>query len=276
MKYCVFLFSILLAGASSQNPLPLSPNSSPLPKIAGVMVQGEELVYEVSWSFFKLGKIRVLILPPSSPNMGIAYSSVAYSDSYDLPFVDFHALSTSDMDSTLFTKGASLFEKKEDKWLRQNYFFTPSTRTYVTENSFVKDIRSQPTQRPTFDTLKLSYDHFQDGTSILYFARAHSHDQRAIAVPTLVRGKAGKTNFYFPAERTSETVDAVLYPIKVVEMEGKAEFEGIFGMTGEFTGWFSDDEASVPIKAKMKVILGSITLELKEWKRSGWLPPKAE
>lgn len=233
-------------------------------------------MYEVRWTFFKLGRIRVIAVPPASPNADIVYSSLAYSDSYDLPFVDFHAFSTSDMDSTLFSKGASLFEKKDDKWYRQFYYFAPATRTFVTEHAFVKDIQSQPMQPPTFDTLKLSYDRFQDGTSILYFARAHAHDQRAIAVPTLVRGKAGKTNFYFPAEHTTESIDAVQYPIKVLEMEGKAEFEGIFGLTGDFTGWFSDDTVAIPIKAKLKVILGSITLELKEWKRAGWSPPKAD
>jgi hypothetical protein len=276
MKFSAILLSFVIAGMTALDRTTPYPDASTVSHITSVMLPGEELVYEVSWMFFKLGKIRIKTLPPSSANSVIAFSSVAYSDSYNLPFVDFHALSTSDMDSTLFSKGSSLFEKKEDKWFRQIYLFSPSTRTYVTENSFVKDIHSQPMQPPTFDTLKLSYDRFQDGTSILYFARAHAHDRRAIGVPTLVRGKAGKTNFYFPAEHTTETIDAVSYPIKVVEMEGKVEFEGIFGLTGDFVGWFSDDGAAVPIKAKMKVILGSITLELKAWKRFGWSPPKAD
>ncbi|MEO8168189.1 MAG: DUF3108 domain-containing protein, partial [bacterium] len=157
----------------------------------------------------------------------------------------------------------------------QIYYFTPSTRTYVTENAVVKDIHSAPLAPLTYDTLKLSYSRFQDGTSILYFARAHAYDLKPTSVATLVRGKAGITNFYFPGERTTETIDAVSHPIKVIQIEGKADFEGIFGLTGDFVGWFSDDAAAIPIKAKMKVILGSITLELKEWKRPGWSPPGA-
>jgi hypothetical protein len=242
--------------------------------VKSVMQPGEELVYEVSWSFFKLGKIRVLLVPPKAPE--VSYSSIAYTDSYDLPFVDFHAFSSSEMDSMLFSLGSMLFEKKDGKGFRQIYRFDPSTKYYVTESAHVNDVSAQPSQPLTFDTLRLAYDRFQDGTSILYYARSHAHDTRAVAVPTLVRGKAGKTNFFFPAERTSLEIDAVAYPIRVVELEGKAEFEGIFGLTGDFTGWFSDDDAAIPLKAKMKVILGSITLELKEWKRGNWLPPKAE
>jgi hypothetical protein len=44
-------------------------------------------------------------------------------------------------------------------------------------------------------------------------------------------------------------------------------------MTGEFTGWFSDDEAAVPIKGKLNVLLGSVTVELIQWKRDSWSPP---
>ena len=52
------------------------------------------------------------------------------------------------------------------------------------------------------------------------------------------------------------------------------DFISIFGLTGYFEGWFSNDEASIPIVAKMKVLIGNITLELKSWKREGWIPPK--
>lgn len=273
MRFSSILFLLVVAFTAESTNTPVSSTAA---KVAGVMMPGEELLYEVSWTFFKLGKIRVITLPSPNPDSGVVYSAVAYSDSYDLPFVNFHAFSTSEMDSTLFSKGSTLFEKRDTSWFRQIYHFFPMSRLYVTENSYVREIKSPPLFPSIFDTMKLSYDTFQDGTSILYYARAHVNDHRAVAVPTLVRGKAGKTNFYFPAERTTETIDAVDYAIRVLEMDGKVEFEGIFGLTGDFAGWFSDDEAAVPIRAKMKVILGSITLELLEWKRPGWSPPRAD
>ncbi len=243
--------------------------------VSGVMQPGEELIYEVSWGFFKLGKVRV-VTHPAPLEKGSAFSAAAYSDSYKLPFVDFHAISTSEMDSSLFSYGSSLFEKKEKNWFRQIYYFNTATRTFVTENATVQKPESPPMAPPVYDTLRVSFNRFQDGTSILYFARARVHSGVAVRVPTFVRGKAGYTNFYLPTQKTSVSIDAVPYPIKAVELEGKAEFEGIFGLTGEFTGWFSDDAAAVPLKAKMKVILGSITIELKEWKRAGWSPPRAD
>ncbi len=257
-----------------QSQTTISSDSFPRARIAEVMHSGEELVYEVSWTFIKLGRIRVKTQPAITP--GAAFGSIAFSDSYDLPFVDFHAVSTTEMDSSLFSKGATHYENKDGNEFKQIYHFNPSAKILVTENILVKGSRAQASSSTTFDTLKASSSRFQDGTSILYYARAHVHDRQGVRVPTFVRGKAGFTNFYFPSEQRDVSIDVLPYPIRTREFEGLAEFEGIFGLTGEFTGWFSDDAAAVPIKATMKIILGSIAIELKEWKRPGWTPPSAE
>jgi hypothetical protein len=52
------------------------------------------------------------------------------------------------------------------------------------------------------------------------------------------------------------------------------EFSGIYGLTGPFEGWFSNDDARVPIRANMEVMLGSVKVELIGWNRGGWNPPR--
>jgi hypothetical protein len=66
------------------------------------------------------------------------------------------------------------------------------------------------------------------------------------------------------------------YPVDVVHFDGNMDFVGIFGLTGGFEGWFSNDEARVPILAKMKVLIGSVTVELMKWTRPGWNPPRGK
>jgi hypothetical protein len=48
----------------------------------------------------------------------------------------------------------------------------------------------------------------------------------------------------------------------------------LYGLGGKFEGWFSADDSRVPIKARMKVYLGNINIELKKWIRTDWTPPK--
>lgn len=46
--------------------------------------------------------------------------------------------------------------------------------------------------------------------------------------------------------------------------------KGIAGITGPFKGWFAADKQRVPLKAELKVFVGSVKVELEDWK--GWEP----
>jgi hypothetical protein len=115
----------------------------------------------------------------------------------------------------------------------------------------------------------------QDGLSLFYFAREHALEKRQARIPTFVDTNEVTTNINFGIEHEEEEIDAVKYPIDVMKLDGRADFVGVFGLTGGFEGVFSNDVAGIPITARMKVILGSVKVELKSWKRDNWIPPKA-
>jgi hypothetical protein len=97
---------------------------------------------------------------------------------------------------------------------------------------------------------------------------------KSVNVPCFVNEKyvTTKINFYTDIQRAE--IDAEDYDIACFRLDGRMDFISIYGLTGYFEGWFSNDEASIPIVAKMKVFLGNVKLELKQWKREGWKPPK--
>jgi len=97
-------------------------------------------------------------------------------------------------------------------------------------------------------------------------------------IPTLVEGKIAPTDISFEAGSESQEIDALSYPLRVRKFTGMAHWQGgtEAGLKGEFTGWISDDDAAVPVVAEVKVLLGSIRLELESWTRPGWVPPSAE
>ena len=71
-------------------------------------------------------------------------------------------------------------------------------------------------------------------------------------------------------------LDAVDYDVKTLYIKGDAQWTGTYGMSGRFEGWFSDDEAHIPIVAKMSLYVGAATIELVSWKRGNWQPPRAD
>ena len=66
-------------------------------------------------------------------------------------------------------------------------------------------------------------------------------------------------------------LDAFQQPIEAVELNGSTTIKGIAGFSGAYQGWFSTDGRAVPLQAKLKVFIGSVTVELENWKN--WTPP---
>jgi len=190
--------------------------------------------------------------------------------------VDVHPRDYTEMDTAFYSLGLRSLDKKEGSWLAQQSRSDSVHRMVLIEKWWQKDVHSPLYTPSIYDTVYMEFPRYQDGLSLVYFARKHVMDSAHIRVPTIVYGKKGFTQFYFTRNRTTEEIDAVPSPVRVVKFHGKAEFEGIFGLTGEFKGWFSDDAAAVPVKAEMKVILGNVKIELAHWKRKGWTPPVLE
>ncbi len=266
----ILLLPVLLIGSvlPAHDGAPAPPDDpSSLLTARTVFGEGEDLVYEVTWTFVKLGTIHIKTLGN--------FRAIAYIDSYEgLPFVTLHSVHYTEMDSTLHTTGGYALDKTGDIWEGLKYLPDASTKTVAVEQLYSKDPASPPYKRELKDTLHLQSPLFVDGLSIGYFPRLFIHATKTVAVLTLLKGNLGKTTFYFDKEKTTETIGALDEPVRVIEVEGTTDAVGIFGMTGAFTGWFSDDDAAVPIKGKLKVLLGNVTVELIKWNRKGWHPPQ--
>lgn len=235
---------------------------------SGILLEGEELVYNVRYAFFDLGQVRIRTYGKTQTGRFQTYHSKAFIDSYKgVPLADLHASFESWIDTACFSRRFMGKTKDGKHWEYARYEFEYDSNRVRVESGRRDSIVEQR------DTMSIDKS-YQDGLSIFFFARDKVRSGKRMNVPTFVKEKSVNTYIDFKNKRTSVEIDAVDYPIEVVEFEGKAEFVGLFGLTGDFEGWFSNDEARIPIRAKMKVIIGSITLELMEWKRPGWTPPR--
>ncbi len=239
---------------------------------AGMFVVGEDLLYEVSYSIFSLGTVRIEVIDTARCGAEMEYRAKAFIDSYKgVPFVNLHYVFYSEICRGMYSNFFASDDTKD-----------PSRTPYVTYDfQYDKNlVRVEMGEKPGHLAAKQIVDtvtsRYQDGLSLFFYARAHLHDRGAMDVPTYVNEKKVTTFINFVGKREKQEIDAVKYPIATVKLEGRADFVGIFGLTGGFSGWFSDDEAAVPIVAKMNVIIGSVHLELIKWQRPGWNPPRAQ
>jgi len=227
---------------------------------------GEDLTYVVKYAFFNLGEVRFRVLEKTKINNKPVYKTIAYIDSYpDLPFVSLHQIYESYIDSSLFP--LKFFAK----------IFGDDT--VFVEYNFIGNSKVEM-QKGKIDGSKLWLDstaktdkRMQDGLSILYYARMNFGEQRTVSIPCFVNEKEEAAVINFFTDREPVLIDAVDYEIDCLRLDGRTDFVSVYGLTGDFEGWFSNDSFSVPIRARMNVIIGSVNLELIKWNEKLWSPP---
>ena len=237
-----------------------------------MLLVGEELEYTVSYSFFTLGTIRIKVVGVSEKNGRRIYRAQAFIDSAPgLPFVDLHVLFESEFDEEVYAYSwVSKDSTKEQLTFLSYKFDYENNRVFVE-----KSVQKLGAQRVVeeLDTVAIT-GKAQDGLSLFFFAREHLFHQGQVNVPTVIGNEAVKTTIAFLNKQSSVEIDAREdKPVDVLEIQGRANYSGVFGMTGAFSGHFSNDMARVPIVARMKVLIGSIYIELAKWNRQGWQPP---
>ncbi|MBR9975397.1 MAG: DUF3108 domain-containing protein [Bacteroidetes bacterium] len=235
---------------------------------------GEELQYEVSYLGIGLGTISTRVNAVQTGAGERRISAECLIRTYKgVPFVTLNTLFQTVMGDSL---ESLRFRNREylagEKVFKEILYTFPKNldRVYISE-----EVERHP-EWAKQDTLELEGKRWQDGLSLFYYARAFSHDRRRCKVPVLMYRTKATTEIHFGVKEEEEDIDAVEYDIRCTKLEGETGFTGIFGLTGGFEGWFSDDEAAIPIRAKMHVLIGSINIELVKWKRKGWKPPRAE
>ena len=274
----LWVISVIAAPAIAQkkkpDPPPPSKEYAKLlanPPNMGVFQRGEELTYEVKYLTFKLGTITARCTGIDTVKGRVFSRMECLIRSYKgVPFVDLLTRFQSTVDDGHATVSFSTKERVKDTLNKYiNYTFLRNRDAVAITDRIGNDIVPE-----RLDTLSLDGKRWQDGLSILFYARAHAHQRHTDYVPALIYHQKATTKINFGVKTEAIDIDAVNYPVETWKLDGETGFTGIFGLTGGFEGWFSKDGAAVPIYAKMHVILGSVRLELISWKKPGWNPPR--
>lgn len=235
-----------------------------------VFMAGEELEYSVSFLGIRLGTIKIVTEGNQTVGNMPVVKGKAHIDSHpNIPFVSLHAVFESWMAATGTHSLQFVANTQEDKesWMYDKYTFDYTGKMVKTEKYLDKQLK----EKKVFNTAKK----WNDGCSLFFTARHLLKSGKTLRIPTIVKEDTVFTTIaYKDAKVENVEIDALDYEIRTVHFQGEANWTGVYGITGKFDGWFSDDEARVPIRAKMKLYVGNADIELVRWKRPGWTPPK--
>ncbi len=234
-----------------------------------VLFEGEELYYEVNYSFINIGWAKFNTEKvPGKENFFICRSKLKSNNSLPIVNVDYDFISEIELkDKKIITHRFTAYEYKDGKK-------SVLVCDFNNDSGFISFKKTGFDNNTEIDTKILTSTQFQDGLSIFYFARANTNKDQAEYVPVMMHTDTSLMKIDYSSKKTSVEISEADYDIASVYLEGFSYFKAVFGLTGDFSGWFSYDEARIPLIAKLQVEIGSITLELKSWKHGNWQPPR--
>lgn len=228
---------------------------------------GEILTYRVSYLGITLGEITVETKEQLKFKGKSVYDITGEIKSASgIPFASIHQILSSKVHkSAKYTMQATAKMKEGDKWNYDTLFCHYDDKKL----NFVSWRGGKKVKSEEFDINKT----MSDGVSLFFLARTYLDSKYNISIPTFMGVDTASTRLYFTGKTENIEIDAVEKPIKTKYFHGSADWEGPYGLQGDFEGWFSDDDAHVPITANVKVILGDVSIELISWTRKNWRPP---
>lgn len=229
---------------------------------------GEELQYEVSYLGVKLCKILVTTKGKEKFGNISVIRIKTKVDTYSIPYVSFNGTFESLVDIALTHSHQFIVNSKLRKqpWEFQKVVF---------------DYSSGKAIHGKWHGSKIIYDNkfgikgkWNDPISLVFLTRQFSSVKRKISIPTVMDIHKFNVSINLTGKKENITIDALSYPIKSIYLTANADWKGVYGLSGKVETWLSDDNARVPLLAKVDLTIGNVTIELVKWKRSGWIPPK--
>jgi hypothetical protein len=236
---------------------------------SAVFEDGEELNYNVYYSFINIGLARFTTERiTGKSDRFICRSRLKSNDA--LPFVDVNYEFISEVE----VKNGSVIPHKFTAYEYKDGKTSTLICNFYYDSGFVAIKKTGYSGNTEIDKKIISSTLFQDGLSIFYFARMNSALNESKNVPVIMYIDTALMKINFNPQKTDIDIDPVDYDVNSLHLDGFSYFTAVFGLTGDFEGWFSNDDARIPLKAKLQVKIGNVTLELQSWKRKNWTPPK--
>lgn len=233
------------------------------------MEVGEELTYTAYYGFINLGEVHFKVTHYDSKTKKY-YAVAELKSNKSIPLVNINYW----FETTMTSKNDSLYSSRFYSTEFKDKDISHIDYTFDYDNNVIrakkdKNLVSEEEKEIAIDENKK----FQDGLSLFYNARVQSIKNKNYIVPVYINEKESTVTYSFNFNKDVISSDIVDYDVDVIKIVGTAHFVGVFGLTGEFIGWMSNDKYRIPLKAKFNVSIGSVTLELTSYKRKNWKPP---
>ena len=232
----------------------------PAPTMGKLLSVKEEFVYNVTYSFFTLGKIYVeTVYDTTFQGKNCFYLKTEIRSNHHIPLVgkeiNRYGSFVEVADSLPRTLQFWFDNVDEDIMQETRYFFDRDSGKVFTYEM------GEPV-----DTLELE-EPASSGHIVFYLSRLFAGTREPYDIPIYINHEKGRLRAESNPRVKMRKYEAFEEPIPVYKAEGFANIDGPFGFNGRFISFFSADKWRVPLEGNVKVWLGYAKIRLIEYSR---------
>jgi len=235
----------------------------------------EYLEYDVYWKFLNLGKIRVWTKVEGDS----IYSRIHVESNPYIFFVNVNYTFESKFHKeNPFTSYLNVYETKNGLPLKTTFLRKENeivAKQFDIRNGTVIGQKSIPYPDIYYHGITAFFvaRKLCGAGVVVYLPLLFATEEKLERPPFII--KVEKVRFDFLEQKEDVKISAFDSEVQTIKFNGYASFvsKELAGITGEFSGWLSDDWARVPIKATFNTFLGIVRLELSKWEKDKWKPP---
>lgn len=233
------------------------------PDMEEILSIRERFVYEVHYSFFRLGEIEVELLPDTTVNgRQLQQMRTVIRSGSGIPFLrNRHVRYT----NTFHYDREAIYSHR---FWRDDLHDNEPMRADIQFDREEMEVRFFERGEPK-DTLEL-VEPASGGDIIFFYARMFAGEEEPYALPVFISeeglGEVRASSSPWAEIREYEAFDE---PVATYRSDGVADIDGPFGFTGNFSSWFLTDDRRLPLEAHVKILFGNLKISLISYEQIG-------
>ncbi len=231
--------------------------SESAPEMDELLSWHEVFTYEVRYSFFRLGEVKVEVVSDTLYRDQEAwYIRTIITSNPGIPFVgreENHYNSIFTMTDSLPHELAYWTDDLDDNEFENSRY----EYDYVAGKVYARDDEER-------DTLDIE-EPASSGQLIFLISRLFAGSENDFTIPVYLNLEKGYIEVTNTLHTEMREYKAFEKPVKTYYSEGESTIDGPFGFRGSFKSWYLADDLRVPLEAHLRVWLGNVRIKLIEY-----------
>lgn len=265
MKYLSTVVTYLILACSLASPLQAQESDNFEIREHGSPTAGELLdwhevfTYNVKYSFFTLGKVRVEVTDTLYHGEPAWKLSGVITSNPGIPFVG--------KEENHYN---SIFKIEDGEPKELVYWKDNVDEGEFDEDRYIYDYDLEKVYAfkdgEPIDTLDLKRP-ATSGPLIFFFSRLHAGRDIDSQIFIYLDEEQGTIDMEYTRQQEEREYEAFEEPVSAFYAKGNADIDGPFGFSGAFKAWFANDDLRIPLEAHVKVWLGNVKVRLIDYKK---------